>query len=234
MHDTALAAGAAFFHTYATRPGLEIVEVGARDVGVGALRSAAPAHAGRYIGLDLEAGPNVDLVLPDPHSFPLPDQAADLVLSSSCMEHDGMFWLTFLEMARITRPGGHIYINTPSNGAVHRYPQDCWRFYPDSGLALEAWARRQGLPVLLLEAMTLRRRRDIWNDCVLVFRREPGPDPALPAKTLADRFPDAMNVRLHGQDALRNPTPLTEDMSIIRRLVARLRSSARPAPGEPR
>jgi SAM-dependent methyltransferase len=223
MHDTALAAGAAFFETYATRPGLAIVEVGARDVGVGALRAAAPAHAARYIGLDLEAGPNVDLVLSDPHSFPLEDGSADLVLSSSCMEHDGMFWLTFLEMARITRPGGHIYINTPSNGAVHRYPRDCWRFYPDSGLALEAWGRRQGLPVLLLEAMTLRRRRDIWNDCVLVFRREPGPLPALPARPLADRFPDAMNVRLHGQEGLRNATPFTEDMSIIGQLAARLR-----------
>jgi SAM-dependent methyltransferase len=223
MHDTALSAGQAFFAAYGTTPGITIVEVGARDVGVGALRKAAPATAGRYIGLDLEPGPNVDLVLDDPHRFPLPDGAADLVVSSSCMEHDGMFWLTFLEMARITRPGGHIYVNAPSNGAVHRYPVDCWRFYPDSGQALEKWAAREGKPVLLLEAMTLRRRRDIWNDCVMVFRREPGPEPALPARPLADAFPDAMNVRLHGRAELRNPQMLTEDMAIIRQLVARLK-----------
>ncbi len=226
MHDTALAAGRAFFATYGARPGLEIVEVGARDVGVGALRRAAPADAARYIGLDLEAGPNVDLVLDDPHRFPLPDGAADLVVSSSCMEHDALFWLTFLEMARITRPGGYIYVNAPSNGAVHRYPVDCWRFYPDSGLALEKWAAREGRPVLLLEAMTLRRQRDIWNDCVLVFRREPAPEAAAPPRRMADLFPDAMNVRLHGEAALRNPQAFTEDMSIIRRLVARLKSLA--------
>lgn len=226
MHDTALAAGKAFFASYGGAPGLNIVEVGARDVGVGALRRIAPANAAAYVGLDLEAGPNVDLVLPDPHSFPLPDGAADLVLSSSCMEHDSMFWLTFLEMARIVRPGGHIYVNTPSNGAVHRYPLDCWRFYPDSGIALESWARRQGLPVLLLEALTLRRHRDIWNDCVLIFRREPFDGPALPSTPFADHFPNALNVRLHGQEALRNPTALTEDLAIIRNLSQRLAGDA--------
>lgn len=224
MHDTAMIAGAAFFETYGSRPGLEIVEIGAMDVGNGALRSAAPAHAARYLGLDMAAGPSVDLVLTDPHSFPLPDASTDLVVSSSCMEHDDMFWLTFLEMARITRPGGHIYINTPSNGVVHRYPMDCWRFYPDSGRGLANWANRQGLPVLLLEAMTLRRKRVFWNDCVLVFRREPGPDPALPARTLADRFPDALNVYQHGQEGLRNAAEPTEDMMIIRMLTQRLRA----------
>ncbi len=227
MHDTALAAGAAFFETYGTKPGVEIVEVGARDVGVGALRKAAPAHAGRYIGLDLEAGPNVDLVLEDPHSFPLADASVDLVVSSSCMEHDGMFWLTFLEMVRILRPGGVLYVNAPSNGVVHRYPVDCWRFYPDSGAALAKWAARQGMPVLLLEAMTLRRQRDIWNDCVMVFRREPVHEPALPARPLAARFPDAMNVRMHGDTALRNPSQLTEDMAIIRALRQRMAASAK-------
>ncbi|MGG5818879.1 class I SAM-dependent methyltransferase [Falsiroseomonas sp. HW251] len=223
MHDTALAAGTIFFERYGTAPGITIVEVGARDVGVGALRQAAPSTAARYIGLDLEAGPNVDLVLDDPHRFPLADGAADLVVSSSCMEHDALFWLTFLEMARITRPGGHIYVNAPSNGAVHRYPLDCWRFYPDSGRALQTWSERQGLPVLLLEAMLLPRRRDIWNDCVMVFRREPGPERALPQSPLADAFPDATNVLLHGAAAPRNPQAYTEDMAIIRDLARRLR-----------
>jgi hypothetical protein len=140
------------------------------------------------------------------------------------MEHDDMFWVTFLEMARITRPGGHIYINTPSNGVVHRYPMDCWRFYPDSGRALANWAKRQGMPVLLLEAMTLRRRQVFWNDCVLVFRREPGPDQALPERTLAASFPDALNIYQHARETLGNPSEATEDMAIIRQLSQRLRA----------
>lgn len=85
-----------------------------------------------YLCVDLGAGPGVDLVLSDPHQLPLAEQSFDMVVSTSCLEHDPMFWLTFLEMCRILRHGGYIYINGP----YHGYPYDHWRFYPDSGMAL--------------------------------------------------------------------------------------------------
>lgn len=35
-------------------------------------------------------------------------------------------------MARILEPGGTMLVVAPSAGIVHRYPFDCWRYYPDS------------------------------------------------------------------------------------------------------
>jgi len=169
MHDTALEFGRAFFETYL--PGGEgtILEVGALDVN-GSLRALAPRRA-TYLGVDMVAGTGVDRVLDDPHVLPFPDQAFDAVVATSCFEHDPMFWVTFLEMVRVTRLHGYIYINSPSNGWFHQHPRDNWRFYPDAGLSLRDWARREGFDVALVESFIGRRRRNTWNDCVMVFHR---------------------------------------------------------------
>jgi len=93
------------------------------------------------------------------------------------LEHDPAVWETFEKMCRKARPGGHIYISAPSNGIVHRCPQDYWRFYPDSGLALKAWASRRELDVTLVESFMAEREADMWNDFCAIFRREPSPEP---------------------------------------------------------
>ena len=111
-----------------------LADIGAQDVN-GSMRQVCPKHV-EYLGIDFIEGKGVDVVLDDPYSFPLETKSFDIVVSSSCFEHSEMFWLTFLEMLRITKDDGLIYINAPSNAAYHRYPVDCWKFYPDSGLAL--------------------------------------------------------------------------------------------------
>src|SRR5438045_8769497 len=124
MHDTAAAFGAAFFRSYIDssdfieRP--RILEVGCADVN-GSLRGCAPPAA-CYVGVDLEPGCVVDLVLSDPYTYPFDADSFEAVVSSSCFEHDPMFWLTFLEMCRVVRCGGFIYLNVPSNGLFHRHP----------------------------------------------------------------------------------------------------------------
>ena len=77
--------------------------------------------------------------------------------------------MLFSELVRVTKPGGLIYINAPSNGPVHRYPVDCWRFYPDSGFALQNWARRNGYELTLLNSSIGAQGNDYWNDFVAVF-----------------------------------------------------------------
>jgi hypothetical protein len=171
MHDTALEIGRQFFGIYA-KPPCTIVELGSMDIN-GALRNVSPEGA-TYIGLDVEVGPGVDLVIGAGAAIPLGTDSVDIVVSSSMFEHDNFFWNTFLEMVRITRPGGTIYINSPSNGPYHRYPVDNWRFYPDSGKALESWARASGYLLTLLESFVADRKNDVWNDFVAVFtKREP-------------------------------------------------------------
>jgi hypothetical protein len=98
------------------------LEVGSQNVN-GTLRDFIPLE-GEYVGIDVNHGPGVDIVLTDPYEFPFAHDHFDPVISSSCFEHDQMFWLTFLEMVRVVKPRGHIYINAPSNGSYHRYPVD--------------------------------------------------------------------------------------------------------------
>jgi SAM-dependent methyltransferase len=168
MHLSAMNYGGLFFRTYVDRQTAPtILDLGAMDVH-GSLRSVAPAHA-RYVGVDMAAGPGVDVVLSDPYVLPFDTGSIDVVVSSSCFEHAEFFWLTLLEIMRVLAPNGLAYLNMPSNGEFHRYPVDCWRFYPDSGQAMVRWARRQGYGTVLLESFIGDQVGDQWNDFVCVL-----------------------------------------------------------------
>jgi len=187
-----------------------VVEIGAQDVN-GSLKDALPAGLA-YVGLDMSAGKNVDVVARG-RQAPLADAVADLVVSSSALEHDPMFWLTFAELCRITKPGGHIYVSAPSNGYVHRHPLDCWRFYPDAAQGLADWARLQGMDVTLVETFTAERAGDIWNDFVAVFARGPG-SPRAQGDLLSSHFPST-NVRRLGLGIVERPSDLPEDVRLL-------------------
>ena len=86
-----------------------------------------------FTGLDLTEGPNVDLVPADVFSWSeIPSQSFDVVISGQVLEHNPYFWITFAEIARVLVEGGLVAIVAPGTGPVHRYPFDCWRFYPDA------------------------------------------------------------------------------------------------------
>jgi methyltransferase family protein len=213
MHDTALEIGRKFFEVYLSDQRPSILEVGSIDVN-GTLRDCAPPDC-RYTGIDIVAGRGVDIVLGNPHSLPFDDNGFDATISSSCFEHAQMFWLTFLEMVRVTKPAGYIYLNTPSNGWYHSYPFDYWRFYPDAGLALAAWAAHQGKEVSLVESFIARRKADAWNDCVIVFCNGPIERCTLPKKLLADVVPDSFNIRSYKSHEVANLFPESEDMQLL-------------------
>ncbi|MDX8456010.1 methyltransferase domain-containing protein [Mesorhizobium sp. VK9D] len=229
MHDTARDIARRFFAMYVHDRSV-IVEIGARDVN-GALREVCPGCAA-YIGLDVEPGPGVDVVTSAEEPLPVAAESADVVVASSVFEHDTFFWQTFLEMARIAKPGAVIYINAPSNGTYHRFPTDNWRFYPDCGQALELWARRNGCDLHLVESFIAERAGDIWNDFVAVFMKGPTPSP--------DRFQylsadvPCTNVWRTGEKNVQLPRELSEDMLLIERSreeVDRLRvGSGQPEP----
>jgi len=172
MHPTATSNFQQFIGTYrddiaATGKKIRVVEIGSQDVN-GSLRSIVPPEFD-YIGVDFVAGKGVDVVLTNPYVLPFEENFADVVISSSCFEHSEMFWLLFLEILRISKPNGLFYLNAPSNGEFHRWPVDCWRFYPDSGRALVAWAKYNGLNTVLLESYTSTQVGDQWNDFVAIF-----------------------------------------------------------------
>lgn len=81
----------------------------------------------------MSAGINVDIVSSKAFLWQeIEDESFDYVLSTSTFEHNPFFWVTFAEIARVLKQGGKTLITAPAAGIVHRYPVDCWRFYPDS------------------------------------------------------------------------------------------------------
>ena len=110
--------------------GQRVLDVGAYDVN-GTFRPLVQSHGWRYTGLDVAAGPNVDVVTANPYSFPFDDDTFDIVISGSTMEHVKAFWLWLPELVRVLRPGGYLAIHTHWKFMEHRYPVDCWRIMPD-------------------------------------------------------------------------------------------------------
>lgn len=224
MHDTAMEHGKLFFNTYlAQSNGLTIVDVGAQDI-VGSLRSLAPPE-NKYIGLDFVEGKGVDVVMTDPYRLPLEDNSVDVVVSSSCFEHAEFFWLSFNEVLRVLKPNGLFYLNVPANGAFHRFPVDCWRFYPDSGRALQNWGRRSGYPVVLLESFTGIQKLDIWNDFVAVFLKDEHHLAQHPNRIL-NSFREVFNGIRHGDAQFINMLSPSQDQSAHAKLKLVLQSIA--------
>lgn len=212
MHDTAYAIAKAFLDKHAQQGGKTILEIGSLDVN-GSLRVASRAD-NRYIGVDIETGPSVDLVAPS-GALPILPGVVDLVLTSSVFEHDVTFWLTFLEAMRVLKPGGLLYVNAPSNGGYHAYPVDNWRFYADAGLALAKLATHSGISTTLVESFIANRSRDGWNDFVGVFQRAGGE--VVTAECLLHPNFAAHNIRSCFSEGLGARQAKTDDMQIIER-----------------
>jgi len=70
-----------------------------------------------YIGLDLVAGKDVDVICVA-HEYN-PGKLFDVVLSNSSLEHDIYYQLTLKKMVNLVRPGGLLYISVPNSWAEH-------------------------------------------------------------------------------------------------------------------
>lgn len=209
MHKSAFQTGKLFFETYWQVGFYNILDIGSRDVN-GSLRTVKPQSAS-YLGVDMAPGLGVELVVRDPHHLPFDDESFDVIVSTSCLEHDPMFWLSVAEMFRVVKPGGYVYINAPSNGIYHGYPLDHWRFYPDAGQALALWAEKLKRPVQLVESFISEKIEDIWADNVMVFAREPH-NREFPERLRCDLISGATNIRRHGSDALEKLEVAPEDV----------------------
>lgn len=117
-------------------PRLKILDVGSCNVN-GTYRDFLPADRFDYTGLDMAAGPNVDVVPEFLYSWSeLEDDAFDIVISGQVFEHAEFFWLTAAEMTRVLKKDGLMCVIAPNGFAEHRYPVDCWRFFTDGMIAI--------------------------------------------------------------------------------------------------
>jgi len=90
----------------------------------------------KYIGVDIAQGPNVDMVMPEEYKIPMDDNSVDLLISGSCLEHVKNPFRLFKEATRILKSNCYAFIMVPHDMGLHRFPIDCWRFFPDGMSAL--------------------------------------------------------------------------------------------------
>ena len=157
-----------------------VLDIGSRKVG-----GKLPTHRRllaefdhEYVGADIRRGRNVDVVMKKPFHFPFKANSFDVVMSNQAFEHISFPWATFLEMCRVVKPGGLIFIVAPSRGQRHGR-EDCWRYYPDSWRALAAIGRMHLVEAYVDLPPTLQNGRpdyaavgqNWWGDGVGVFRK---------------------------------------------------------------
>lgn len=166
-----------------------VLDIGSRRVGKGHLThpSLFTDYDVDYVGADIVAGPNVDVVMRKPYRLPLKSNSVDVVMTNQAFEHIAFPWASLLEMSRVVKPNGYIFVVAPSRGHRHGIT-DCWRYYPDSMRALAGFARLNvvesyvDMPPTLPHKQRLNYReidseRAYWGDAVGVFRK-----PARPSK----------------------------------------------------
>ncbi len=141
MHDTSFNKMSRFVEKYLgdyRESHLEILDIGSQAVEqMNSYRPLFNSATWHYRGLDIVSGENVDIVATSPYNWSeVKDGSIDVVVSGQALEHIEFPWETVREIARILKPGGIACLIAPSSGKEHRYPNDCWRIYPDGMRAL--------------------------------------------------------------------------------------------------
>lgn len=146
---------------------VRVADIGGGDYN-GSYRQLFDHPKFEYLAVDPENTGDVEVVMTAPYRLPFADGTIDVVISGQMLEHCDAFWLVFAEMKRVLAADGVMVLIAPSAGPIHRYPVDCYRFYPDSFHAL---ARLNDLQVEQL----IHDDRGPWNDLVGVFRHRSAP-----------------------------------------------------------
>jgi len=123
-----------FTRSVAAMPSPTVLELGARNVS-GLLRRGHFPNAGKYIGIDIHPGEGVDIV-GDAHRLSelvAPD-SVEALFSFSVFEHLLFPWKVALEINRVLKVGGIVFVSTHPVWPTHELPWDFWRF-PVGGLS---------------------------------------------------------------------------------------------------
>jgi hypothetical protein len=116
------------------KPNIKILEIGSREV-TGKSIAKEKFNLASYTGFDFHPGDNVDVV-GDVHKLSsyFKEQEFDLIYTSACFEHFAMPWVAAIEINKLLKIDGHIFIETHFSFKSHERP---WNFFQFSDLGLE-------------------------------------------------------------------------------------------------
>lgn len=85
------------------------------------------------------------------------DNEFDFIISGQMLEHCEDPIQAVSEACRVLKRNGLFFLVAPSSGPDHKYPIDCYRFYPDS---FKVFAKKTGLHLLNLH----HSKSGVWHD----------------------------------------------------------------------
>jgi SAM-dependent methyltransferase len=90
----------------------------------------------KWINLDRQEGPGVDIVADLENGLPFEDESADLLYASHVLEHIKNFPALMKECHRVLKPRGCLVIKVPfyKCRAAIADPTHCWQFAPETWL----------------------------------------------------------------------------------------------------
>lgn len=144
---------------------IDVIDVGGANVN-GSYADVFSTNVFHYRAVDIQESDGVDVVLDDPYRLPFENESIDVLISGQAFEHVEFFWKLFAEMCRVLRRDGLLILIAPSSGPIHKYPVDCYRFYPDAYAALAKDANIHLIDVWM-------DPRGPWKDLVGVFSKTP-------------------------------------------------------------
>ena len=105
-----------------------VLEIGSRNVRDITRRNLFP-NCADYVGFDILAGDGVDTV-GDVHklSEKFPGERFDFIYSVSVFEHLLFPWKAVLEINKVLKTGGYVFLSTHPVWPAHELPWDFWRF----------------------------------------------------------------------------------------------------------
>jgi len=125
-----------FIRKFAEQLNGPFLEVGSKNYG--STQDFRPLFSGKgkYIGIDMEDGPGVDVVLDLTDDFEkidakLSSQRFSTIICLSVLEHCDQPFKMAENLMRLLEPGGRICIGVPFAWKIHAYPNDYWRFTPE-------------------------------------------------------------------------------------------------------
>jgi ubiquinone/menaquinone biosynthesis C-methylase UbiE len=116
------------------KPGMRVLEIGAREV-TGTSHARTILDQAEYVGFDYYPGKNVDVV-GDAHKLStyFDGEKFDVIYSTACFEHFAMPWVVAVEIAKLLKVGGLVFIETHFSFSSHERP---WHFFQFSDMALK-------------------------------------------------------------------------------------------------
>lgn len=130
----------------ARKPG-SVVEIGSRARSGIVYRDALVPEGWEYVGVDVVAGENVDIV-GDAHDLEavLPAASFDAAYSIATFEHLAMPWVAAVSINRVLRPGGLLFVGSHQSYPLHEVPWDFFRFSDEAWTSL--FNRHTGFEIL--------------------------------------------------------------------------------------